>query len=114
MFTQGLSREVGDRGITVNNIQPGPIDTDLNPASGEWAVPQKANTALNRYGTVNDIAAMVGFRRGSGRLLYHGCQPHGRRRYQRLTELPCGTTAGPTHSVLLSDSSEGRHSCPSI
>jgi 3-oxoacyl-[acyl-carrier protein] reductase len=61
MSTQGLSREVGDRGITVNNIQPGPIDTDLNPASGEWAVPQKANTALNRYGTVNDIAAMVGF-----------------------------------------------------
>src|SRR6202034_184729 len=39
MFAQGLAREVGDRGITVNNIQPGPIDTDLNPASGEWAVP---------------------------------------------------------------------------
>jgi hypothetical protein len=34
MFTQGLSREVGDRGVTVNNIQPGPIDTDLNPAAG--------------------------------------------------------------------------------
>jgi 3-oxoacyl-[acyl-carrier protein] reductase len=61
MFTQGLSREVGDRGITVNNIQPGPIDTELNPASGEWAVPQKANTALNRYCTVDDIAAMVAF-----------------------------------------------------
>lgn len=61
MFTQGLAREVGDRGITVNNIQPGPIDTDLNPASGEWAVPQKANTALNRYGTVEDISAMVAF-----------------------------------------------------
>jgi 3-oxoacyl-[acyl-carrier protein] reductase len=61
MFTQGLSREVGDRGITVNNIQPGPIDTELNPAAGEWAVPQKANTALNRYGTVDDIAAMVAF-----------------------------------------------------
>src|SRR5437660_2482204 len=45
MFTQGLSREVGGRGITVNNIQPGPIDTDLNPAAGDWAVPQKANTA---------------------------------------------------------------------
>src|ERR1700674_4616182 len=41
IFTQGLSREVGHRGITVNNIQPGPIDTDLNPASGDWAVPQK-------------------------------------------------------------------------
>jgi 3-oxoacyl-[acyl-carrier protein] reductase len=61
MFTQGLSREVGDRGITVNNIQPGPIDTELNPASGEWAVPQKAATALNRYGSVEDIAAMVAF-----------------------------------------------------
>jgi 3-oxoacyl-[acyl-carrier protein] reductase len=61
MFTQGLSREVGDRGITVNNVQPGPIDTDLNPASGDWAAPQKANTALNRYGTVDDVAALVAF-----------------------------------------------------
>jgi 3-oxoacyl-[acyl-carrier protein] reductase len=61
MFTQGLSREVGDRGITVNNVQPGPIDTDLNPAAGDWAAPQKANTALNRYGTVDEVAALVAF-----------------------------------------------------
>jgi 3-oxoacyl-[acyl-carrier protein] reductase len=61
MFTQGLSREVGNRGITVNNIQPGPIDTELNPAAGEWAVPQKAATALNRYGSVDDVAALVAF-----------------------------------------------------
>jgi 3-oxoacyl-[acyl-carrier protein] reductase len=61
MFAQGLSREVGARGITVNNIQPGPIDTDLNPASGDWATPQKAMTALNRYGHVEEIAAMVAF-----------------------------------------------------
>ena len=61
MFTQGLAREVGSRGITVNNIQPGPIDTDLNPASGDWAVPQTATTALNRYGTVDEIAAVVAF-----------------------------------------------------
>ncbi len=61
MFTQGLSREVGNRGITVNNIQPGPIDTDLNPAAGDWAVPQKASTALNRYGSVDDVAALVAF-----------------------------------------------------
>jgi 3-oxoacyl-[acyl-carrier protein] reductase len=61
MFAQGLSREVGDRGITVNNVQPGPIDTDLNPASGDWAAPQKANTALNRYGTVDEVAALVSF-----------------------------------------------------
>jgi 3-oxoacyl-[acyl-carrier protein] reductase len=61
MFTQGLSREVGSRGITVNNIQPGPIDTDLNPAAGDWAVPQKAATALNRYGHVDEVAALVAF-----------------------------------------------------
>src|ERR1700691_3802956 len=61
MFTQALSREVGNRGITVNNIQPGPIDTELNPASGDWAVPQKAATALDRYGRVEEIAAMVSF-----------------------------------------------------
>jgi 3-oxoacyl-[acyl-carrier protein] reductase len=61
MFTQSLSRELGSRGITVNNVQPGPIDTDLNPASGDWAVPQKAATALDRYGHVDDIAAMVAF-----------------------------------------------------
>ena len=51
MFTQGLSREVGSRAITVNNVQPGPIDTDLNPAAGDWAKPQIANTALGRLGT---------------------------------------------------------------
>jgi 3-oxoacyl-[acyl-carrier protein] reductase len=61
MFTQALSREVGSRGITINNIQPGPIDMDLNPASGDWAVPQKAATALDRYGHVDEIAAMVAF-----------------------------------------------------
>jgi 3-oxoacyl-[acyl-carrier protein] reductase len=61
MFAQGLSREVGDRGITVNNVQPGPIDTDLNPASGDWAAPQKAMTALGRYGTVDEVAALVAF-----------------------------------------------------
>ncbi len=61
MFTQGLSREVGSRGITVNNVQPGPIDTDLNPAAGDWAAPQIANTALKRYGTVDEVAALVSF-----------------------------------------------------
>jgi 3-oxoacyl-[acyl-carrier protein] reductase len=61
MFTQGLAREVGTRGITVNNVQPGPIDTELNPASGDWATPQIANTALGRYGHVDDVAALVAF-----------------------------------------------------
>jgi 3-oxoacyl-[acyl-carrier protein] reductase len=61
MFAQGLSREVGSRGITVNNVQPGPIDTDLNPADGNWAVPQKAATGLNRYGTVDEVSSLVAF-----------------------------------------------------
>src|SRR5436190_926070 len=61
MFTQALSREVATRGITVNNVQPGPIDTDLNPAAGEWAVPQRAATALDRYGHVDEVAALVAF-----------------------------------------------------
>lgn len=61
MFTQGLAREVGSRGITVNNVQPGPIDTELNPASGDWAAPQLANTALNRYGRAEEVAALVAF-----------------------------------------------------
>jgi 3-oxoacyl-[acyl-carrier protein] reductase len=61
MFAQGLAREVGSRGITVNNIQPGPIDTELNPAAGDWAAPQKAATALGRYGNVEEVAALVAF-----------------------------------------------------
>jgi 3-oxoacyl-[acyl-carrier protein] reductase len=61
MFTQGLSREVGGRGITVNNVQPGPIDTDLNPAAGDWAEPQVAATALKRYGHVDEVSALVSF-----------------------------------------------------
>ena len=61
MFTQGLSRELGNRAITVNNVQPGPIDTDLNPASGDWATPQIAATALGRYGHVDEVASLVAF-----------------------------------------------------
>jgi len=61
IFTQALSRELGSRGITVNNVQPGPIDTELNPATSEWAVPQKAATALDRFGHVDEVAALVAF-----------------------------------------------------
>ena len=49
MFSRALAREIGSRGITVNNVQPGPIDTDLNPATADWAVSQKAATALDRW-----------------------------------------------------------------
>jgi 3-oxoacyl-[acyl-carrier protein] reductase len=61
MFAQGLARELGPRGITVNNVQPGPIDTDLNPAASEWATGQKAVVPLNRYGKADEVAALVAF-----------------------------------------------------
>jgi 3-oxoacyl-[acyl-carrier protein] reductase len=61
IFSQALSREVASRNITVNNVQPGPIDTDLNSAASEWAVPQKAATALDRFGRVDEVAALVAF-----------------------------------------------------
>src|SRR5205085_8391596 len=64
MFTQGLSREVGPRGITVNNVQPGPIDTDLNPADGDFADMLRSLMALPRYGSGDEVAALVAYLAG--------------------------------------------------
>jgi 3-oxoacyl-[acyl-carrier protein] reductase len=67
-LTRGLARDLGPRNITVNVVEPGPIDTDMNPASGEGADSQRSLTALGRYGTADDIAAMVAHLAGeSGR-----------------------------------------------
>jgi len=60
-FTQGLARELGPLGITVNLVQPGPIDTDLNPANGELAGLNRPFTALGRYGIPADIGHAVAF-----------------------------------------------------
>lgn len=60
-FNRGLARELGPQNITVNLIQPGPIDTDQNPADGDWAEPNRRLTALGRYGAPADIAAAVTF-----------------------------------------------------
>ena len=75
MFTQGLARELGARGVTVNNIQPGPIDTDLNPASGEWAVSQKAAVPLDRCGRADEVAALVAFVAGPESSYINGANP---------------------------------------
>ncbi len=60
-FTKGLARELGPRDITVNVVQPGSIDTDMNPAHGPFGETLRSITALGRYGAVEDIAGMVAF-----------------------------------------------------
>ncbi|GAA4901903.1 SDR family NAD(P)-dependent oxidoreductase [Streptomonospora salina] len=58
-FTKGLARDLGPRGITANVVHPGSTDTDMNPADGEGAEEQRAQTALGRYGDATEIAAAV-------------------------------------------------------
>ena len=60
-YTKGWARDLGPRDITVNIVQPGPIDTDMNPATGDFAPMMAGATALGHYGTAEDIAAAVGF-----------------------------------------------------
>jgi 3-oxoacyl-[acyl-carrier protein] reductase len=60
-FTRGLARDLGPRGITVNNIQPGPVDTEMNPADGPFAEMLKGMLALPRYGQGAEIAGLVAY-----------------------------------------------------
>jgi 3-oxoacyl-[acyl-carrier protein] reductase len=60
-LTRGLARELGPRGITVNTVQPGPIDTDMNPDSGEFADAMRSLTAVGHYGQPHDIGDAVAF-----------------------------------------------------
>ncbi|MGF1938096.1 MAG: 3-oxoacyl-ACP reductase family protein [Nostoc sp. ChiQUE02] len=60
-FTRGLARDLGPRGITVNNIQPGPVDTDMNPAEGPFADNMRSMIALQRYGQSEEVAGMVSY-----------------------------------------------------
>ncbi|SEH47448.1 3-oxoacyl-[acyl-carrier protein] reductase [Mycolicibacterium rutilum] len=63
-FTRGLARDLGDRGITVNNVQPGPINTDANPNEGDFAESLKVVTTQGRYGVTADVASFVSFLAG--------------------------------------------------
>lgn len=60
-FTKGLARELGPRDVTVNLVQPGSIDTDMNPTNGPFSETLSQMTAVGRYGTSDDIADMVAF-----------------------------------------------------
>jgi 3-oxoacyl-[acyl-carrier protein] reductase len=60
-FTRGLARDLGPRNITVNNIQPGPVDTEMNPADGPFAEMLKGLMALPRYAQGDEIAGLVSY-----------------------------------------------------
>ncbi len=63
-LVQGLSRDLGPRGITINNVQPGPVDTELNPADGEFAKLLMPFMAIPRYASGDEVAAMVAYLAG--------------------------------------------------
>ena len=63
-FTKGLARDLGPRNITVNNIQPGPVDTEANPARGPFAETMLGLMALKRYGHADEVAAMTAYLAG--------------------------------------------------
>lgn len=63
-LTKGMARDLGPRGITVNNVQPGPVDTDMNPDDGEFAAQLKQLMALDRYGKDEEIAGFVAYLAG--------------------------------------------------
>ena len=63
-MTQAMARDLASRGITANTVQPGPIDTEMNPADGDFARVLKGFMALDRYGTADEVAALVAFLAG--------------------------------------------------
>jgi 3-oxoacyl-[acyl-carrier protein] reductase len=63
-LTRGLARDLGPRGITVNTVQPGPVDTEMNPAEGPFAEGLKSLMALPRYAQAEEIAGLVAYLAG--------------------------------------------------
>ena len=87
-LVKGLARDLGPRGITINNVQPGPVDTDMNPAQGEFAEMLKKLMALPRYGTPDEIAGMVAYLAGPGVGIRHRRELDDRRRVHGLIREP--------------------------
>ncbi|MCF3193800.1 3-oxoacyl-ACP reductase family protein [Pseudomonas bubulae] len=63
-LTKGLARDLGPRGITINTVQPGPVDTDMNPATGDFAESLIPLMAIGRYGKADEIASFVAYLAG--------------------------------------------------
>jgi 3-oxoacyl-[acyl-carrier protein] reductase len=60
-LTRGLARDLGGRGITVNLVQPGPIDTERNPADGPNAADNRTPLAIPRHGRADEVAGLVAY-----------------------------------------------------
>jgi 3-oxoacyl-[acyl-carrier protein] reductase len=60
-LVKGLARDLASRGITINNVQPGPVETDMNPATGDFAKMLVKVMAVPRYGTGDEIASLVAY-----------------------------------------------------
>jgi 3-oxoacyl-[acyl-carrier protein] reductase len=60
-LTRGLARDLGGRGITVNLVQPGPIDTERNPADGPNAALNRTPLAIQRHGRPDEVASLVAY-----------------------------------------------------
>jgi len=63
-LTTGLSRDLGPQGITINNVQPGPVNTDLNPENGPFADFLRTQLPVGRYAQVEEIAGFVAYLAG--------------------------------------------------
>lgn len=71
-FVQGMARELGPRGITINNVQPGPIDTEANPADGPAGNRLRSLIPVGRFGTVTEVASLVSYLAGSESAFING------------------------------------------
>lgn len=71
-FVKGMARELGPRGITINNVQPGPIDTEANPADGPAGNRLRSLIPLGRFGTVAEIASLVSYLSGTESAFING------------------------------------------
>jgi len=60
-LVKGLARDLGPRGITINNVQPGPVDTEMNPANSDFAKTLISLMALPRYASGDEIASLVAY-----------------------------------------------------
>ena len=84
--TRALARDLGSREITINNVQPGRIDTVINPADGPMADEIRGSIALRGYGSGDDVAGLVAWLAGPEAAFVTGTSLKGRWGHKCLTD----------------------------